>query len=277
MESIKYFIRGDYWHLIKERNGVYNILKADFALKLNIFLDRYHSIRIEKTQPQIPHDKYPELPYGKFANSFDWRLKQYSYKAIEKIIGGKQKLNILDIGSFNGWLSNCLAANGHNVVSVDYFLDEDYGLESHKYYKTSWLPLQMDLDRIDMFEKVFDVIIINHCLQFQPNPIEYSDSLKNLLKKNGSIILAGLPVFRNPQNKINAVEEFKQHYLNDYQFNIFLKETKGYIDVSDLEKLKNSGFRFNYYSQAFLKNLFAFLHPQLPFYCYGIRNNDATS
>ncbi len=276
MESIRYFVRGDYSHLIKETNGIYSILEDDFALKLNAFLGKYHSIKIPDTRNAIPPDNYAELPYGKFASSFEWKLKQTSYEAIEKIIGRKQNLTILDIGSFNGWLSNCLASKGHTVVSTDYFLNKDYGLESYKYYKTSWLPLQMDLERTDMLESVFDVIIINHCLQFQAHPIEYCNRLKKMLKKNGALILAGLPIFRNPQNKIREVAAFKRRYLQEHQFNIFLKETKGYLDTSDLKELKDSGFRFNTYRKFYLNNLASIFRPRHPFYTYGIWNNDAT-
>ena len=74
----------------------------------------------------------------------------------------KDQLKILDLGAWNGWLSNQLSSDGHELVTaIDYFLHERDGLAAKKYYPNEFLAIQMDLEDLSILPYNYDIIIIN--------------------------------------------------------------------------------------------------------------------
>ncbi|MBN8555167.1 MAG: class I SAM-dependent methyltransferase [Deltaproteobacteria bacterium] len=96
--------------------------------------------------------------------------------------GSKKK--ILEIGSHDGFLLNCLKQQGHDVIGVEpspfaKSSSEKYGIE-----------VRQDFFTDGMFsEKSFDLIIARHVVEHVPAPTEFVKSIARCLKPNGMLYI----------------------------------------------------------------------------------------
>ena len=182
---------------------------------------------------------------------------------------------ILEIGAWNGWLSNALAGMGHALIAVDYFADKKDGLGAKAFYKNEWIALQTDLAETNIFKNgVFDIIILNHGLQFFTDPVNYLENIKHLVKPGGRIICLGLSFYKNTSDKKQKVEEFSTHHLDKYGFSIFLHPTKGYLDNNDRKVFRTKEFEFVEYPEMKFRNFMTIILRNKPSYHLMYWNND---
>jgi SAM-dependent methyltransferase len=128
---------------------------------------------------------------------------------------------------------------------------------------------------LHFFKPVFDCIIVNHALSFIPNPVNYCEHLKLLLKPGGKLILLGLNFYADTSLKQKAIHSFKNYYLNKYVFSVFFKDAKGLLSMKDKQDLTKNGFVFEPTAGMFLRNCLAFFNSKKPIYCFGVFKNTA--
>jgi SAM-dependent methyltransferase len=256
--------------LLKRNGDIFSCLEPEFERRLSAFLPRFEEIRIVVNKElQIKPDDFQYLPFKQ--PSFEWHFRRQSLKIVQEILKLRKSLDILEIGSFNSWLTHHLVSAGHNVLAADYFIDIRDGLGSKKYYDTTWTSLQMDLADLSIFNpNSFDIIIVNHGLQFVPEPIDYIRWLKPLLKKGGRIILIGLSLYKDTEEKILEVSKNKQHFKNTFQFDAAIHPSRNYLDFNDKMMLEREGYVLKKYQGMWLRNWAAKLLTTKPAYWYGV-------
>ena len=241
-------------HQFHKSENVILLTTKVFAEKLNPWLRNFELFRQENRQ----HYNYQSLPYsGIRLNKNIWRARSNDLRLLNKLIQKEGKL-ILEIGSWNGWLSNQLSQN-HKLVAIDYFIDYHDGLKAKNHYKNSnWESIQMNLDQIDVFQDKFDCIIVNRCTPYFSDLEKTIHQFKNVLKNDGIIVLTGL----NVSNKKNFVpkefSELQSKLSSDFSENISFKEIKPSLNYDDLELLKTSGFTIKLYKsfKNYMKSIF---------------------
>lgn len=258
----------------KTDDGVFSILSRSFKQELEKFISRYAAVRKEQLLHSIPYSEYPFLPFSSSATGEQWQFRRASYRVMKQLLKYEQPKKIIEIGAWNGWLTHHLVSWGHDVVSCDIFLDEMNGLSSKKYYKEQWLAIQADTSMLNFFETKFDVIIVNHCLAYMQDPVEFTRNLFPLLSEKGKIILLGLTIFKNPVPKAREVEKFRRHYKEKFKFDIFLRPTKGYLSLTDKFQLGHIGFKWTKYSDFPFRNLLSKIYSTKPEYLYGVYTSD---
>ncbi len=267
-------IKEAYLPLLEEKNGFHLLCEPEFKNSLYNYLSNWEVIRKkEKNYTPIPPEQYAELPIAPAVkNDFEWKWRKQSLAQVEKQIQQKNKPLILDLACWNGWLSNALTEKKYEVLAVDLFADEVDGMACKKFYKNTWHSVQCDTENLHFLNPVFDVIVVNHALQFMPQPIEYCNRLKQLLKPDGLILLAGINFFSLSKRKHEQVENFKNHFQNKYNFSVFFKPCRGYLTFEDKTQLEQNGFKFIPYPGMQLHNLYSKVNPSKPLYCLGIFN-----
>lgn len=258
-------------HRFRIEDGVLILLEENFARELNTFLSRFTEIRRIRFKNYLQPQDYPFLPFGKaVAGNMEWQLRQYDLEIILAELENRRQQSILELGGYNGWLTHRLAALGHNVTAVDYFIDEPDGLKTRKYYQEEWKSIQMDIRDLSLLEQKFDVIILNRCLQFFENPVQYFKSLKEMLGKGGIILLTGLQIFKNPRGKIEDMQHEREEFLKKYGFNFLFVPFKGYLDAVDKQQLLVEGVHLKKYSGLKIANFRAWINSMHPVHYYGI-------
>jgi SAM-dependent methyltransferase len=266
---IEHFIKPHIKYI--QSDGIYKILDSEFENRLNRFLKRYAEIHNEEEIETV--NDYEALPnINNSKHPFEWKLRQEGLKIIEKEITTTDN-NILEIGTFYSWLTHHLSKK-NNVVCLDYFDSKVYGLGSKQHFKNNnWIAIQCKTEEPTFLQPIFDVIIVNHALQFYTNIEKGIEELKKLLKPGGKLILLGVYLFKDSSKKQLAVQQFVEEYKNKHQFDIFLNPTKGFLDWDDKHFFYKEHIELNSYKSCFIQNIKSKIIPSKPFYCYGIYKN----
>jgi SAM-dependent methyltransferase len=252
---IEQFIKLGTKYFIKD--GIYEIMDDEFRDKIKLFEKQYIPVKKSSTVDHIKdHELLPINPATYFP--FEWKLRQEGLAIVQQEIANKGQLKILEVSTFNGWLTHHLHNMGHAVVSVDYFSDEVFGLKSKFIYRNNdWLAVQCNLEELTFFEPVFDVIIFNHAIQFFNNTNHIISQLKRLLKPGGQIIFLGLFFFMDSTKKQEQVESYSKEHFNNHGFNVFFAPTKGFLNKLDKQVFIDHSVSLQPYKCCFRANLLA--------------------
>lgn len=240
----------------RDDNGVLVLLTAAFARKLAGFTATLAHIRTVEGRRLLDPAAYPLLPFGSaVADDPQWALRRRDWYLVRRLVPPRPTLTVLDVGAWNGWLSHRLATQGHAVVAVDYFTDPYDGLGAICHYPAGrdgrplWEAVQMDLLDLALLADPFDLIILNRCLQFQPDPVTFVRALPAQLKPGGRLLALGLEFFHRSADGAARVEAARRRY-ETYGFELFLRPTRGYLDRDDLAALRALGMRFYSYRRG---------------------------
>lgn len=257
-------------HTFAYQDGVLVLLADGFAARLGQFTADLSRARTANQKRLVEPGLYPQLPFIKTAENWEWRMRQYDLAVVQRAINGRSGLKILDVGAWNGWLSYRLALQGHQVTAVDYFIDEYDGLAAKKFYPVQWQAIQLDLGDLSVLETPFDVVILNRCLQFAPDVAEMVAQARARLSVGGILLIMGLQLFADAAPKAQQVAAYRQTHHQQFGFELFLKPTKGYLDWQDKHTLQTLGVQLRPYSRLWLANLKSYLKPALPRHFHGI-------
>lgn len=256
-------------HQFAVSDNVLEFLDADLAQRLADFLTPFSTVRASDDKRLVDPAIYPLLPDAPAVQgNHEWRLRRYDLDVITGLLSKRGQQRILDFGAWNGWLSNRLAALGHDVTAIDYFVDEFDGLRARKFYDTDWRAVQMNLEDLDVLDMQFDVVIINRCVQFYADPPAFAEKVKHKVAPGGFMLLTGLAFMRDPSQRIAGLAALRrQYHQNGFDF---FKPMKGYLDLDDKARLAAQGCRLHTYRQLLAANARALLSPTAPCYYYAV-------
>lgn len=262
-------------HRFAERDGVIALLEAGFGGRLETFLRAFSRARQAEGRRLLDPAVYPALPCGSPGHSLpggqrEWRLRRCDLALVQRLLAGAPPRRVLEVGAWNGWLSHHLAEAGHDLTAVDYFADEYDGLAARKFYRSHWRAIQMDLRDLSVLDEQYDVLIVNRCLQFFVDPLDYVERLKARVAQGGWLILTGLQFFWAPETKARQVAAQQQYYRERYDLGLFLFPAKGYLDAVDAAGLIASGLRLKSYPELWASELRARLAPFRPRHRFGV-------
>jgi SAM-dependent methyltransferase len=154
---------------------------------------------------------------------------------------------LLDVGAYNGWLSHRLALDGHRVTAVEYFDDELDGIGAHRFYPTRWRAIQLDLRDLSVLDERFDLVVVNRCVQFFPDPPAMAAHAFHRVADGGTMVLTGLEFFADPEVRIHnlrrLVDRWSEHGLEP------VIPIKGYLDHGDRTRFRADGIELLPYPQ----------------------------
>lgn len=245
------------------------LLDPALQRKLAAFLAGFEPFRQKEGKRLLATAVYETLPFTpELQTNHEWRLRTYDIAVMQQLLARRKSQRILEIGAWNGWLSNWLTRQGHQVTAVDYFIDEYDGLGAQKHYRARWQAIQMDLADLSVLDDRFDIVILNRCIQFFADPVAYALAASQKTAVGGLTILTGLSFFQDFAAKAKAVAEFNQ-YLRQNDVPPF-KPMKGYLDFDDKRQLEKAGVQLRPYPQLWPANLKSRFNKAAPRYFYGL-------
>ena len=261
---------------IKKAGNFWKYLTPEFDNYLQDYLLAFEDYRNQINIIPPSEEDWKLLPFGSFANDSSWKWRRESLAIISKLIGNKHFGCTLEIGSWNGWLTKTLAQHADVVIANDYFVRPFDGIGNITLLAQNIIPVQCNVDTIqsDFKPGSFDLIVLNHNLSYMNNPAEYIKGLMPLLQPDGIIISLGNTFFKNPQQKIKTNENFRQSFRDQYNRDLYIQPVKGFLDESDKKLLTDSKFKVLPYPNKSIQNLYSFLNPKAPYYCYLIYKNN---
>ena len=256
---------------VEYKDNVYSVLTHDVKKKLSIFLETFNVYRRDNGLFNIKTEEFKKLPRLYTRDRQIWKARRRDLQLITALLENTQSQNVLDLGSWNGWLSNRLSELNHEVVAVDYFLHELGGLKSKKYYPNDWHSIQMDLNDLHLFSIQFNLIVVNRCLAYWPDPMNKLKQLIALLAPGGKIIITGLNLLLNEELFKSKFEQLNKTYTKQYHQPMLFNETKGYLNLQDGKNIESLGFQLSpYEAQGSLELLKKWIKPPSAQFMYAI-------
>ncbi len=238
-------------------DGIYNLISDEDSQQVNYFLKSFEAYR-GLNKLKITNTKlYENLPFS--MHTSQWLERQKDIKFIDKTIEGKTNLKILDVGAWNGWLSNYLTKKNHQLVALDLFTDKYDGLGANKYYNSKYISIQLYPDEIFRIQEAFDLIIFNRNWAFFQNPQKVFEDAKKILSTNGTILFTGLAFYKNPIIAKKQLEKTNNDFKKSYGIPLLYKNTKGYLSFDDKLFFKRNGIYIFSYNpiKNFVKSFFS--------------------
>ncbi len=187
-----------------------------------------------------------DLPHS-LARHPEWALRAAELEWLRNLLEREfsaegTRLSILELGAWNGWLSHNLAEMGHRVTAVDESTHPQDGLEAESRYVASWLPVQALTTELHLVEGPYDVVVMNHCVPFDVDPVDFVMRAREKVASGGLIVLLGLSFYARPRAKAARVERDRSG--RRAQGLVEIRHFKGLLDLEDYDRLGQLGIRF---------------------------------
>lgn len=254
-------------HSFGKCNDVYQLVSPDYASKLHPFLKAFEKLRAPEIN-KINSEYLAKLPFTD-ENPEIWKLRQLDLELIKKYCRPSYK-TALEIGAWNGWLTQHLVKLGLETTAVDHFTHPIDGLGAQQYYNEKWLSLQIDFENLHILDQKFDLIVLNRCLFYFESPSEILQQLKPLLNDSGTIVFTGLTYVRNPKQIVQKLNTLSTHFEETYRVPFYFKNYRGYLTKSDINALSENGVKIDIYKSLQLQSLIGKMFSKRPVYFYGI-------
>jgi ubiquinone/menaquinone biosynthesis C-methylase UbiE len=182
--------------------------------KASDFSDKYIEIRTKEKRilTDLEVEKLP-LVTDSNPNHKEWKIrKQTSDKIINYLKSKKKSLYILDLGCGNGWFSNVLSQiESSKVIGLD--INSVELEQAYRVFKKENLQFYYgDIFKITQFEKQFNIITLNACVQYFPDFELLINKLKTCLAPKGEIHILDSPFYKN-----EAINNAKKRTYNYYK------------------------------------------------------------
>ena len=242
----------------KLKSGIYFLSEID-----NTFESIYIAVR--ENEKRVYSDKEVRLlPNTSSSNSHkeEWKMRRRSLQRFTNYIQKfNDKLNLLDIGSGNGWFSaNIADKSSINVYALDI---NKFELEQAAYvfnFKNICFIFGNIFDNI-FAEHSFDIITLNSSIQYLDDLNKLIKRLFFYLKDNGEIHILDSPIY-NRNELADAKERTARYYIS----NGFPEMAKHYHHQT-FDELKDFNYKILYDPKAVqnnLKKIFGFKDSPFP-------------
>lgn len=228
----------------ERRDGVWRFLLPERVPVFEQFIHDYESIRRAEGRISTDAAYYRALPYFDLSGrmSADWRIRAISLDAFfaqvfRPLERPDTHLTVLDLGAGNGWLSNRLAARGHQLFAVDLMTNDFDGLGCHRYFEHSFTPAQAEFERLPFADGSADLVIFNASLHYAVDlGVTLAEALR-VLKPQGRLVVLDSPVYYDASGGEQMVRERESQFLAQYGFASNALPSKNYLTYAEIKQL----------------------------------------
>lgn len=237
--------------------GVWRILLPERQEYYQQFIREYESIRQAEGRGMSQPEYYRLLPDKDMTGNWkkDWAIRAQSYKTfIDRFLFPLEQktgapLKILDLGAGNGWLSNRLTERGHQVAAIDILVNDTDGLGACRHYKSRFIPIQAEFDRLPLCDNQADLIIYNASFHYSTN---YELSLREafrVLLADGHVAIIDTPLYHDSLSGLQMVQERQADFQARFGIRSDGLPSQNYLTFAWLQDLANRfGISWNFIS-----------------------------
>jgi len=218
-------------------DGIWRFLLPERESYYARFVKDYETVRRLEGRYSAHASYYRSLPFKDISGRFsaDWKIRAASFRALQKILPPHSI--ILDLGAGNGWLSNRLTMDGHDVYAVDLLLNSEDGLGAWRYYEEKFTPIQAEFTKLPIPNDSADIVIFNASLHYAES-FEQSllESLR-VLRSNGQLIIMDSPIYSDAKSGYSMLEERRAYFLANYGFPSDGIQSEGFLTYDRIREL----------------------------------------
>ncbi len=223
------------------KEGVWHFLTAEQEQHYAQFIAEYETVRLAEGRGRPEPEWYRSLPYPpandplaemwrQRAASFEFLLRTVVEPAESRALHRQltdtdhdtadliPRLDILDLGAGNGWLSNRLAARQHRVMAADLTINRFDGLGCHHHYPHPFTPLRATFDHLPFPADSFDLMICNASFHYATQYEPLLDELRRIGRPHAEIVISDTPVYQRTTSGQQMVAERQQRFQQQHGF-----------------------------------------------------------
>ncbi len=215
--------------LVSEK-GIWKALCPQRQAYYAKFTRDYEAVRASEGRGSASPEYYLALPFQDLSgrNEWQWQIRARSFECFEEQLLGILEaqhaggLDVLDIGSGNGWMSYRLALSQHRPVAVDLLLNDSDGLGAARHYRKG-LPglfprFQAEMDALPFMDGQFDLIVFNASFHYSENYERTLREALRCLRFGGTVAIVDSPFYRDCASGMRMVEEKRSQFEKQYGF-----------------------------------------------------------
>ena len=220
------------------RGGIWRFLTVERAADAEPFARQYRSIREREGYRASSAEYYRRLPEvaANDPHATEWRVRRESYEHLltHVLQPPRTLLRILDLGAGNGWLSNRLASQDHDVCAVDRIADEVDGLGAARHFVSRFTTVQASFDALPFAPGQFDVVVFNGSLHYAPDVAGTLTSARRLLADGGTLVVMDSPMFDDDRSGRAMVADMVRRFERDFGIRDVVRSGEGYLTFGSL-------------------------------------------
>jgi SAM-dependent methyltransferase len=246
--------------------GVIRLMTPEFAAQVDAFEKALAEFRASIGAARLDANDYADLPARPASRGLaPWVRRAQDLDIVRQLAPPGATLRVLDLGAWNGWLSDALARDGHSVTAVSFFGGREDGLGAlSRYSGPAWTAIQMDEGRLDLIGETFDRVVVNRCLHAAPDPADRLHAAIGLLRPGGIVIATGLPVYGDPRRRAADFAAEAAAFEARSGMPYRLVPGRDWLGPPDVDALVRLGAEFRPYPGQALRRLKARLRPASP-------------
>jgi SAM-dependent methyltransferase len=188
------------------------------------FLKDYSRIRSAEGRGSDDPAYFRALPFRDLTgkNSGQWSIRARTWKHFETFVltdiekEAGRPLDILDLGSGNGWMSYRLTLRDHKPVALDVFADCSDGLRSNRHYPQRFPCVEAEFDDLPFSDAAFDLAIYNSSIHYSTDYRRTLGEARRCLRSSGRVVIMDSPVYKLPRHgermRVERHEMFERRY-----------------------------------------------------------------
>lgn len=213
-----------------------------------VFIDDYQLVRRAEGRIRQDQQYFRQLPFADISDDKAniWKIRAASYRAfVQRVLAPmegetKAALRCIDLGAGNSWLSNRLVERGHLAAAVDLLTNDWDGLGALSHYKTWYLPLQAEFDRLPLVDQQCDLVIYNSSFHYSTDySVSLSEALR-VLKPAGKIVILDTPVYNSAESGKQMVREREQQFVELAGIPSNSLPSENYLTVDRIRELSDN-------------------------------------
>lgn len=228
-----------------ETSGVPDFILPCRRKHVDEFLSLYQQIRDREQWGDDRPEYYRALPYTDMSGIHPhiWKLRSNTFNQLladlNDEFGGK-RLDILDLGAGNCWLSLRLVQLGHAVTASDANLSDTDGLGVLARICDEQLRVKCvraEFDALPFARESFDVIVFGASLHYSSEPAQTLRRALALLKPSGSLYVLDSPVYANPESGRLMIQERLREWKEKYGIAVPAEHAGSFLTYGRLDQL----------------------------------------
>lgn len=218
-------------------DGIWRFLLPERESHYQRFIRDYEAVRRFEGRFSADASYYRALPFQDLSRRFssDWKIRAASFRLLQKILPPKS--SILDLGAGNGWLSNRLALDGHDVFAVDLLVNSEDGLGAWQNYETAFTPIQAEFVHLPFSSTSVDAVIFNASFHYSESYGETLAESLRVLQPNGFLVIMDSPVYHDANSGKKMLAERKAQFLSRYGFASDSIRSEGFLTYDRMNEL----------------------------------------
>lgn len=220
-------------------DGIWRFLLPERESHFARFIADYETVRRFEGRGGGDASYYRALPFQDLSGRFsaDWRIRAASFRALERLLSPLPPACIVDMGAGNGWLSNRLAARGHEVLAVDLLVNAEDGLGAWRNYDNRFTPLQAEFTRLPLPDSAASIVVFNASFHYSESYEETLTEALRVLTSRGKILVMDSPVYHDPESGERMAAERRQQFLARYGFASDSLQSENYLTYQRMNRL----------------------------------------